>query len=305
VLNEILTYYKGYFFEKKKEDINKLESMNENNKEELFKEYSKELDNAKSKNICLGFINYLFNANIKEEKTENNFNEMVEKWFWIKKIFNDKKKTKLRADDCLVFIKYFNDINNKKAFNEIFNEETKKFIFEYVNEKISLYDFTDYKYSIPYYIINKSTFEFHINEKGKEPYIIYEKINYGFFNFEIKYDEIKLIKENKNFKNSEDKIIIDNYNKFFNFLKQVEDGLKNEFKYNYNLKMSLDFKMENKKNNDNVYNVTCIYTFSDPIKNEKSQFKEYNIFINGTKSEGFQNLLSAINNESYKEVNYQ
>ena len=302
VLNAILTYYKGYFFETKKEDINKIESMDENNREDLLNEYSKELDNAKSKNICLGFINYLFNAYIEEEKTETNFNEMVEKWSWIEKIFNDKKRTKLRADDCLVFIKYFNDINNKKAFNEIFNEETKKFIFEYVNEKISLYNYTDYLYSIPYYIINKSTFEFHINEKGKEPYIIYEKIKYGFFNFEIEYDKMKLIKEDENFK---DKTFIKNYNKFFDFLKLVEDELKKEFKYNYKLRISLDFNMEKKENDDNVYNVTCIYTFSDPIKNEKSQFKEDNIFINGTKSEGFKNLLSAINNESYKEVEYQ
>ena len=276
--------------------------MDENNREDLLKEYSKELDNVKSKNICLGFINYLFNAYIEEKKTETNFNEMVEKWSWIQKIFNDKKRTKLRADDCLVFIKYFNDINNKKAFNEIFNEETKTFIFEYVNQKISLYNDTDYLYSIPYYILNKSTFEFHINEKGKEPYIIYEKIKYGFFNFEIEYDKMKLIKEDENFK---DKTFIKNYNKFFDFLKLVEDELKKEFKYDYKLRISLDFNMEKKENDDNVYNVTCIYTFSDPIKNEKSQFKEDNIFINGTKSEGFQNLLSAINNESYKEVNYQ
>ena len=302
VLNSVLTYYKGYFFETKKKDINKIESMDENNREDLLKEYSKELDNVKSKNICLGFINYLFNAYIEEKKTETNFNEMVEKWSWIQKIFNDKKRTKLRADDCLVFIKYFNDINNKKAFNEIFNEETKTFIFEYVNQKISLYNDTDYLYSIPYYIINKSTFEFHTDEKGKEPYIIYEKIKYGFFNFEIEYDKMKLIKEDENFK---DKTFIKNYNKFFDFLKLVEDELKKEFKYDYKLRISLDFNMEKKENDDNVYNVTCIYTFSDPIRNEKSQFKEDNIFINGTKSEGFKNLLSAINNESYKEVKYQ
>ena len=90
----------------------------------------------------------------------------------------------------------------------------------------------------------------------KENYIIYEKIMYGFSNFGIKYDEIKLIKENKNFKN---KILIDNYNKFFNFL----------------------------QNDDNAYNVTCIYSFSDSIKNRQSRFNENNIFINGIKSEGF------------------
>ena len=289
----------------KKKDIDKIESLDENNKVDELKEYFKDYKEAKSKNVYLGIINSLFNTYFKEERTENNFNEMVEKWDFMQKIIKDEKRTKMRDDDCLVFIKYFNDISNKESFYRIFNEKSRNFLFDYLNKKIKLYKSDYYLCSVPYYIINKSTFEFHINEKGKEPYIIYEKINYGFFNFEIKYDEIKLIKENKNFKNSEDKIIIDNYNKFFNFLKQVEDGLKNEFKYNYNLKMSLDFKMENKKNNDNVYNVTCIYTFSEPIKNIQYRFKENNIFINGIKSEGFKNLLSAINNESYKEVKYQ
>ena len=274
--------------------------MNENNKVDELKEYFKDYKEAKSKNVYLGIINSLFNTYFKEERTENNFNEIIKKWDIIQQIIKDEKRTKMRYDDCLVFIKYFNDISNKELFYRIYNKKSRNFLFDYLNEKIKLYNSDYYLCSVPYYIINKSTFEFHINEKGKEPYIIYEKINYGFFNFEIKYDEIKLIKENENFKNSEDKILIDNYNKFFNFLKQVEDGLKNEFKYNYNLKMRLDFKMENRKNDDIVYNVTCIYTFSEPIKNKQSRFKENNIFINGIKSEGFKNLLSAINNESYK-----
>ena len=294
--NELLTYYKGNMFEKKMEDINKIESMDENNKEDFLNQYFKEFKEAKLNNSQLGFINYLVKERFGEERTKDNFDQMVVKWNWIKKIFNDQKKNKLRADDCLSFIKYFNDVNNKESFNVIFNEKTKQFIFEYLNSKISLYKDTDYSYTIPYYIINKSTFEFHINEKGKEPYIVYDKIKYGFFNFEV--EEIKLIKENENFKKS-------NYNKFIDFLKLVEDELKKEFKYNYKLRISLDFNMEKKKNDDNVYNVSCIYTFSDPIKNEKSQFKEENIFINGTKSDGFKNLLSAINNESYKELKYQ
>ena len=303
--NELLTYYKGNMFEKKMEDINKIESMDENNKEDFLNQYFKEFKEAKLNNSQLGFINYLVKERFGEERTKDNFDQMVVKWNWIKKIFNDQKKNKLRADDCLSFIKYFNDVNNKESFNVIFNEKTKQFIFEYLNSKISLYKDTDYSYTIPYYIIKKSTFEFHINEKGKEPYINYEKIKYGFFNFEIEYEKIELIKENENFKKSEDKVLINNYNKFIDFLKLVEDELKKEFKYNYKLRISLDFNMEKKKNDDNVYNVSCIYTFSDPIKNEKSQFKEENIFINGTKSDGFKNLLSAINNESYKELKYQ
>jgi len=308
-INEVLTYYKGYMFESKKEDINKIESMNKNEESDELKKYLNDYEIAKSKNIHLGFINSLFNTYFKEEeeRTEDNFKLMVEKWEVMQKIIKDKKRNKMRADDCLVFIKYFNDINNKETFFKIFNEESRNFIYDYLKQKIDIYSKSDYICSIPYYIINKSNFEFHINEEGKEPYIVYDKINYGFFNFEIKkYEDIKLIKEDENFKKCEDKNLIDIYNKLLYFLGQVEEKLKKEFKYNYKLKISLDFKMEKKKNDDDkVYNVTCIYTFSDPIKNEKSQFKEDNIFINGTKSEGFKNLLSAINNESFKDVKYQ
>lgn len=306
-LNEVLTYYKGYKFETKKEDINKIESMDENNNTDDLKEYLKDYNEAKSKNIYLGIIQSLFNTYFeKNERTEENLKKMIEKWGWIQKIINDKKRNKMRADDCLVFIKYFNDIDNKDSFNKIFNEDQKNFILDYLNEKIKLYNNSDvYLISIPLCLIKKSTFEFYINEKGKEPYIVYEKINYGFFNFEIKYDEIIKLKENKNFKNSNDKVLIELFDKFCDFLKLVEDELKKEFKYSYKLRLTLEFKIEKKKNDDNVYNVTCIYTFSDPINNKKFKFKEDNIFINGTKSEEFKNLLSAINNESYKEVKYQ
>ena len=305
-INEVLTYYKGYMFESKKEDINKIESMNKNEESDELKKYLNDYEIAKSKNIHLGFINSLFYTYFKEkeERTENNFNLMVEKWNVMQNIIKDKKRNKMRADDCLAFIKYFNNINNKESFFKIFNEESINFIYDYLNQKIALYTKSDYICSIPYYIINKSNFEFHTNEKGKEPYIVYEKINYGFFNFQIEYNDIKLIKEDDNFKNCKDQNLIDIYNKLLNFLEQVEDKLKKKFKYYYKLKISLDLKMEKKKNDDKDYNVTCIYIFSDPIKNEKSKFKEDNIFVNGTKSEGFKNLLSAINNESFKEVKY-
>ena len=98
----------------------------------------------------------------------------------MQKIIKDEKRAKMRYDDCLVFIKYFNDISNKESFYRIFKKKSRKFLFDYLNEKIKLYNSDYYLCSVPYYIINKSTFEFHINEKGKEPYIIYEKINYGF-----------------------------------------------------------------------------------------------------------------------------
>ena len=157
-INEVLTYYKGYMFESKKEDINKIESMNKNEESDELKKYLNDYEIAKSKNIHLGFINSLFNTYFKEEeeRTEDNFKLMVEKWEVMQKIIKDKKRNKMRADDCLVFIKYFNDINNKETFFKIFNEESRNFIYDYLKQKIDIYSKSDYICSIPYYIINKS-----------------------------------------------------------------------------------------------------------------------------------------------------
>jgi hypothetical protein len=258
----------------------------------------------KKDNDRFPIIEFLFNKENNKEKTEEELEKILKSYNSAENLIKGKKKKKFPQKIKKHLLEYFNNINNKESFFKIFNEESINFIYDYLNQKIALYTKSDYICSIPYYIINKSNFEFHTNEKGKEPYIVYEKINYGFFNFQIEYNDIKLIKEDDNFKNCKDQNLIDIYNKLLNFLEQVEDKLKKKFKYYYKLKISLDLKMEKKKNDDKEYNVTCIYIFSDPIKNEKSQFKEDNIFVNGTKSEGFKNLLSAINNESFKEVKY-
>ena len=54
---------------------------------------------------------------------------MVEKLDIMQKIIKDEKRAKMRNDDYLVFIKYFNDINNKESFYRIFNEKSRNFLF--------------------------------------------------------------------------------------------------------------------------------------------------------------------------------
>ena len=102
-------------------------------------------------------------------------------------------------------------------------------------------------------------------------------------------------------------IIIDNYkenfNKFLNFIREFELRLKNEFKYNYNLYIRLDFQNENYNNCD----ISCKYTFYEPINHKALTFNEDNILINGTNSNsnGFEFMIFEINNECYKNIKYQ
>ena len=137
----------------------------------------------------------------------------------------------------------------------------------------------------------------HTNEKGKEPFFIYDKIYYGKNNIEITYDT--LYKKNEILDNSE------NYKKFVNFLKEVETEIKKNFIHKYNLEFSLELENENnEKNSNESYNIKCIYTFFDPINHKKFRFKETDILINGTNSNilGFCFFLNEINSEIYKNI---
>ena len=92
----------------------------------------------------------------------------------------------------------------------------------------------------------------------------------------------------------------ENYLKLFNFLKEFEERINNEFILNYNLKIKLDIrKEEQNNNNDSTYNISCYYTFYDPINNSPYIYKDENILINGNNSlnQGFQFMLYQINSE--------
>ena len=99
----------------------------------------------------------------------------------------------------------------------------------------------------------------------------------------------------------------ENYLKLFNFLKEIEERINNEFLLNYNLKIKLDIRKEEYNNNSNsTYNISCFYTFYDPINNSIYKYKDENILFNGTNSlnQGYQFMLYQINNECYKNLKY-
>ena len=162
------------------------------------------------------------------------------------------------------------------------------------------------KENIYFDILKKCSIKFHTNLKGEEPYIIYDEILYGEDN--IKIDDTKFLNSKYDCEHSQHRNELSkNYLKFFNFLKEIEERIKNEFLLNYNLKINLDIRKEDhNNNNDSTYNVSCLYTFYDPINNSTYKYKDENILINGTNSlnQGFQFMLFQINSECYKNLNY-
>ena len=165
----------------------------------------------------------------------------------------------------------------------------------------------DRKENFSFYILNKSSIIFHTNFKGKEPYIIYDEILCGDYN--IKIDYIKLLKSKYDCEHSQQKNeLSENFLKLFNFLKEIEKRINNEFLLSYNLKIKLDIRKEEYNNNRySTYNISCLYTFYDPISNSIYKYKDENILINDTnsKKQGFQFMLYQINNECYKNLEYK
>ena len=188
-------------------------------------------------------------------------------------------------------LKEKNKINNlNKEINNYSNNSTTDKIKEneYENEK-----------DIQNRLFN-SIFLLHTNEKGKEPYIIIDKILLGKDQIEIQENYLNDINEsNEN----------ENYKRFLTFMKEFKNRIKNEFIYNYCLKLKLQFTTNenNVINNNSIYNISCIYTFYNPINKSKKSFKDDNILIKYTysPSEGFLYMMEEINNELFRSLDYE
>ena len=171
-----------------------------------------------------------------------------------------------------------------------------------------------------YSILLKSIIIFHSNVKGKSPYIIYDKILYGDkYNDEISYEKLMEYKEYylKYEKEKSNK----NFIKFFEFLDEVEERIKNEFKYNYCLLIKMEFNKENNEkvienkenkekvienNNDKLYIINSLFTLYHPI-NKKFKYRIENILSDGTYSifDGFLYMINDINSECFEKIEYK
>ena len=129
-LKEILYYYKEYYDESKKEDINKIEKIIQNNEIDKFDEYLFNYEKAKKYNIKAPIIKYLFNNNEKNDNGDDEINgseyelsKYIKDWEILENMIKEKKYKEIKDNIKIKVIKYFNDINNKNILLKIFTED--------------------------------------------------------------------------------------------------------------------------------------------------------------------------------------
>ena len=115
----ILEYYKKYYFESKKNEINEIKRHSLH-----FQQFIKDLDKIKEMVDEYCIIEYIFNyKNNRKEKTENKILKVAQTWEILKNLIKDKKIKKMRKDDKLMLRIYFDDINHKDLLLKIFGED--------------------------------------------------------------------------------------------------------------------------------------------------------------------------------------
>jgi len=147
------------------------------------------------------------------------------------------------------------------------------------------------------YILKESKFILHTNKKGEMPF--------------VNYDEIKIIKNEKEIENktieeirnitTDNENLKKNYQKFLKFLNEFESTLSKSFNNKYKLKITLNFKTKSIDNNNNFI-ITCLYDVEIPGENPQ-QFKDENILFNEL-GEGFNYMISEINSTNYSNIEY-
>ena len=189
---------------------------------------------------------------------------------------------------------YFNSpsLNSEK-------DKLGKSLGQIVEQNISEYEATKKKCEkeLSFHILDKSTFSFHTNRKGSIPSIIFEEISVSHQDYQNQTFTIDAIKN----LTAEDETLKDNYKKFLIVLESIINRIKNEFSLQYKLKIILKFRTTDIQNSK--YIIKCIYKVEIPGE-RPLEFKDENILENGL-TNGFPYLLNEINNESYKDLDYE
>ena len=122
-IKAILEYYKNYFFESKKNEINEIQNGTFN-----FQNHMEDINKAKIKNEKYNIIDFIFNYKYnEEEKTEDKIQNVVKLWEDLEKMIKHKKIKKMRKDNKIMLRLFFDDINNKDLLLKIFGEDSYEF----------------------------------------------------------------------------------------------------------------------------------------------------------------------------------
>ena len=248
----------------------------------------------------------------------------ISKWilntqFALGKNFVKKKeistKSNIFSNEIFISNENNNDNNNSenkyslgalKASETSSHRNFSNSLENYINrEKVEpISDYSELLKEISFKIMNNSTFEFHNNMKGKKPFIIYDRIEYNDIN-NIEETNIKSIKiDIDKIKNLRISLyyLKRNYELLLDFLKDIENSLKEDFKYNYKFTIKLSISMGLEKYNKNsIFNINCEYKVKIPNKGEMT-IPEINI-LEG-KSTGYISLINNLNCEENKNLEY-
>ena len=184
------------------------------------------------------------------------------------------------------------------------NNDFEEPIFD-ISSKNLLYSNKELLKEKAFKILKSSIFELHNNEKGKKPYIFYDKIEYEDsedFNINIEkiifdINEIKKITINDKYN-----YLQNNFTLFLDLLEEIEDNLEKKFKYDYKFKVKLSFSMNpGKYYPKSIFNIDCFYNVEIPGKRPLI-YKDENI-LRGI-STGFIYLIQNINCEENEDLAY-
>ena len=133
----ILKYYKTFFFESKKDDINKIENAINKKGDLEFKISESDLQKAQILNERIPLINYIY-KNKNENKTELEIQQIIEKYNSLEKLISERKlmKDNIENETFSKLCDYFNDKNNKNFLINIFGKENYDFYLKYFSENI-------------------------------------------------------------------------------------------------------------------------------------------------------------------------
>ena len=340
-LKEILEYYKYYFPESKNKDIILIEQMIKSDEvvdEKYLSDYENALKmNLRKPIIKYLNRNNKFNneKNIEKEvnkwkeiekiiinKTIIDSNDKIKEIIGYFQIYNNKKNLiKIFSKEIYDYlIKEIQKIDNKekklmpKNFNDsvsVLNEGKETFQSTEIMNKNKKKQIKEYK--------NENEQKKHekikkiINEILTKTYFLIHSKSIKIYNSSDLLTELKYIKnhhkigtkyyEIKDYimQNPEDMISAIKIKNLEEFIKDVIERIKNQFKLDYILKIKLEFIKNKEKSDDDISNFSCKYIFYTPNGKEIS-YIENSILENKTNSnsEGFNVMLSDINDKKYR-----
>ena len=290
-LKIVLNYYKNYFFQSKKEEINLIEKIK--SEKDDYKKFLDDLEIAQIKNDKYPIIQYLItsqdNKDIKE-KTEEEINQTLNNFEEIEKGTKERNIDNLPYDlEDMVFLlfSYFKNENNKEILLKIFSEDDIKYFIQSeiisddninkLNEVLKYYENYFFESNIDKI---KDLKEIITNKKGKYKKYLNElkeaidlNLRYPLINCfidEKKKKSEKIFKDAREcWKKTEEMI------KKRNSLKKI--GKNKELFFNYLLKdknnQNILFKIFDKDDLDNLFKLLKEYEQTIKEKQKKNENK--------------------------------